>query len=360
MSPTEQDPVVDDLSLRRLHKLEAEHQELKAYVADMMQRLHENDQLFAKLSALEAKVLAAVDMESFCFVLLRELRSHFDLDLVRLWLDGGSFMGRYRFTGLSKRDVVWVDAGSIEQMRLTSRDVWLLDAQSVADCPWISERDSAIQSMAMLVLGRGSDAFAVLGLGSKDDARFSPDQAADFLHHLAQVIGVALENSFVREQVARLSVTDHITSAFNQRFFQPHSEQVLSKWFGKGVAVSCLYLGVTGMTKTTRETVLKAVDAGVRSCVRVQDTVIRMDDDAFLVFLAHCPAAKAEVMAQRMVAQYEHDVVALNIGVGFSAQDVDKQVKHLVEEAKKRMLVAQALEGRCVEGVHNHRSADER
>jgi len=343
-------PVVEDLSQHRLRKLEAEHQALKSNVAEMMQRLHENEQLFAKLFDLEAKVLAAVDMESFCFKLLRELRGSFELDMVRLWLDGGSFMGSCRFTGLSKRDVVWLDDGEIERIHLDARNVWLLDAQSVKDFPWLSERDHDMQSMALLVLGRdAAHAFAVLGLGSKNGARFSPDQASDFLRHLAQIVSVTLENSFVREQVARLSVTDHVTGEYNQRFFQPNSQQPLSKWFGK-VMVSCLCVGLTGMTKTTREAALLRVHHAIRGCIRVQDMMICMDD-MFLVFLPCCPSAKAEEIADKMVQGYQDEQVSLDVGVACSLKDDDQQVRQVVDCAKKRMFVAQALDDLHVEAA---------
>ena len=81
------------LSQQRMQALAEENAQLRDYVATMMQRLRNNDELFARMFKLEASVLAAGDPEDVCFTLLRELRSQFSLDMVRFWVDRDSLMG---------------------------------------------------------------------------------------------------------------------------------------------------------------------------------------------------------------------------------------------------------------------------
>ncbi len=351
----------NDFTARRTQKLLDENRELKAYVADVMRRLHDNETLFSRLFELESQVLAATDSEDLCFTLLRGLRTGFDLDMVRLWFDRSSFMGQCQLAGLSEHDLVWVEKGEIEKIGLTGRNVWLLKLDKNRDFPWLEERDAHLASLAVLVLGPLSRPFGVLAMGSVDSARFAPDQSTDFLQHLAQIIGLTLENSIVRERLARSSITDGVTGAHNRRFFQPHSHQPLSQWFGQGVSVACLYFEVDDfktiadrLGQEDADEILMFVSEKVRQSIRSQDTLIRMSGDAFAVFLPGCSATKADEIAQRMVSECSRLVVreekiGISLGISFSSGDDDKVVKSLVSEADQAMYVAKALGGSRVE-----------
>ncbi|MDQ6993971.1 MAG: DUF484 family protein, partial [Mariprofundaceae bacterium] len=253
MVHSKSDHAIPDLTAHRAKKLEQENDALKAHMGMMLERLNENEALFSKLFELEAKVLMSVDVEALCFTLLRELREQFSLDMVRLWFDRSSFMGACQLSGISDRDVVWREQGEIISMGLADKKVWLLRLRSVSDFPWLQLEDEGLASMALLLLGQGQQAFGVLGLASHSITRFQPKQSTDFLQHLAQVISLTLENAVTRERLAVLSVTDSLTGIHNRRFFQPHSHQHVSKWFGKDVCVACIYCDVDGFKQVNDE-----------------------------------------------------------------------------------------------------------
>lgn len=355
--------VVENLTAHRLKKLEQENVELKAYLGTMMQRLNKNEGLFAKLFDLETQVLMAVDSEAVCFTLLRVLKKKFDLDMVRLWFDPSSFMGQCRLSGLSECDVIWLEKGEIISMGLTDKKVWLLRLCSTEDFPWLNLEDEALSSMALLVLGRDNRPFGVLGLGSRDAERFQPKQSTDFLQHLTQIVGLTLENSFARDRLAMLSVTDSLTGIHNRRFFQPHSHQHVSQWFGQGICVACIYFDVDNFKKinddmghAVGDEALKRIVEKTKTCIRSQDTLVRMGGDEFVVFLPACSREKAMEIAQRMVKVCQRliegqDSLGISVGVSFSAQEADTVVKTLVKEADQAMYVAKALGGGRVELV---------
>jgi len=361
MSESEKPAEMNDFHARRTQKILDENRELKQYVADVMKRLEENEALFARLFELESQILLATDSEDLCFTLLRGLRSGFDLDMVRLWFDSSSFMGQRELNSISELDLIWIEKGEIEKMGLAGQRVWLLKIDEAHDFPWLEARDKHLASLALLVLGDLSRPFGVLAMGSVDGGRFSADQSTDFLQHLAQIIGLTLENSVVRERLARLSVTDSVTGAHNRRFFQPHSHQPLSQWFGKDVPVACLYFNVDDFKSwheqlgaSASDELLLKLSQSARQCIRAQDSFIRMNNDEFVIFLPACSVAKASEIAQRMVNECKK--IALNdksmgisIGVSFSTASDDKVVKKLVEEADQAMYVAQALGGSRVE-----------
>ncbi len=180
---------IKDLSSRRMQQLADENRELREYVADVMKRLRENEQLFTRLFELESKVLSSTDSEDLCFTLLRGLRSSFSLDMVRFWLDRSSFMGNCQLDGLSERDLVWVEKGEIANMGLVGRQVCLIHLTPKKGFDWLEKQDEHLASLALLMLGSPEKPFGVLGLGSVDADRFGPDQSVDFMQHLAQVIG---------------------------------------------------------------------------------------------------------------------------------------------------------------------------
>ncbi len=348
---------VKNLSDRRMQQLANENHELKEYVADVMRRLRDNERLFARLFELESKVLASTDAEDLCFTLLRELRSEFSLDMVRFWLDRSSFIGNCQLEGLSERDLVWIEKGEIANMGLIGRHVCLMRLDRNKGFAWLEKQDEHLGSLVLLVLGTSDKPFGVLGMGSIDAERFSPDQSVDFLQHLAQVIALSLENAVARERLARHAITDSLTGVHNRRFLQPHSHQPLSQWFGKGVPVACLYFDVDDFRAQNErlgseagDDMLGAITEMARSFVRVQDPLIRMGGDEFVLLLQGCEREKAAEIAGRIVhgcadITIQDEKPSISMGVALSSAKQDFSVKYLVDQADQAMYVAKALSG---------------
>ena len=352
---------VTDHASRRIRQLAEENRKLRAYVAEVMERLRENDALFARLFELEAGVLAASDPEDLCFSLLRGLRSGFSLDMVRFWFDRSSFIGARDMEGISSRDLVWIEKGEIERMGLNRQHVWLMELSGDKGFDWLEARDDSLASIALLALGDLKQPFGVLGLGSTDRERFQPGKGADFLQHLAQVVGLSLENAVSRERLARLAITDSLTGTHNRRFLQPHSHQPLSRWFGKGVDVSCLYVDVDDFKALNDQfghdagdAVLTGVAAAIAGAARMQDPLIRMGGDEFALLLPGCPQDKARGIAEKTLAACAaldgcEQPVSVSIGIAFSSAGDDKRVRDLISQADQAMYVAKALGGGRVE-----------
>jgi len=349
---------VEDLSSRRFQQLADENRELKAYVAEVMQRLRQNEQLFSRMFELESQVLKSTDPEDLCFTLLRALRSGFELDFVRFWLDRSSFIGGRKLDALSERDLVWVEEGEIVQMGLARKRTWLMQLSSKHSFDWLTEKDSHLGSIALLTLGDQDKPFGVLGVGSVDRDRFAPDQSSDFLQHLAQVVGLTLEHAVAREHLARLSVTDAVTGSHNRRFLQPHSHQPLSQWFGSKMRVACLYADIDHF-KTFAEhlddpvgdEVLNMLCEVMRQYVRSNDPMIRMEGDEFVLLMPGCSQEKAGEIAGQIAQDVSGNTwpngesVTVSIGAAFSAPENDMAVKDLITKADQAMYVAKALGG---------------
>ncbi|MFQ5345515.1 MAG: DUF484 family protein [Mariprofundus sp.] len=349
---------VEDISNRRFQKLADENRELKAYVAEVMQRLRQNERLFSRMFELESQVLKSTDPEDLCFTLLRALRSGFELDFVRFWLDRSSFIGGRTFDALSERDLIWVEEGEIVQMGLARKRTWLMQLSSEHSFDWLTEKDSHLGSIALLTLGDQEKPFGVLGVGSVDRDRFAPDQSSDFLQHLAQVVGLTMEHAVAREHLARLSVTDTVTGSHNRRFLQPHSHQPLSQWFGDRMRVACLYADIDHFKARTEhlegsegDDMLNMLCEVMRRHVRSNDPMIRMDGDEFVLLMPGCSQEKAEEVAALIVEGVarskwpDDETVSVSIGVAFSPSEHDMAVKDIIAQADQAMYVAKALGG---------------
>ncbi len=357
---------VESISARRLQTLANENRELKAYVAEVMQRLRQNERLFSRLFELESQVLKSTDPEDLCFTLLRALRSGFELDFVRFWLDRSSFIGAHQLDALSDRDLVWLEAGEIARMGLHRKRTWLMRLSSEHHFDWLTERDSHLGSIALLTLGDQEQPFGILGLGSVDRDRFAPDQSSDFLQHLAQVAGLTLEHAIAREHLARLSVTDAVTGSHNRRFLQPHSHQPLSQWFGSQTQVACLYADIDqfkAFAKRVGESegdkALAMVCKVMRQHVRATDPLIRMEGDEFVLLMPGCSEEKAREVAGLSVHTVacnkiqDKESLTLSIGIAFSTPEQDLAVKTLIAHADQAMYVAKALGGNRFEMAEN-------
>ena len=349
---------VGDLSARRLQQLADENRELRHYVGEVMQRLRQNEKLFSRLFELESLVLKASDPEDLCLTLLRGLRSGFELDFVRFWLDRSSFMGGLRLNALSERDLVWVEAGEIEKMGIARKRAWLLRLSSDKNFDWLEARDEHLGSLALLLLGDPEKPFGVLGVGSIDMDRFAPDQSTDFLQHLAQVVGLTMEHAVARERLARLSITDALTGSHNRRFLQPHSHQPLSKWFGRDAGVTCLYADVDHfrairerLGEEAADELLGEVPRAIRGCVRAKDPLIRMEGDEFVLLLPGCPLGRAQEIAECVIGAVaaietgEGEHLTISVGLALSDPEQDMAVNALIALADQAMYVAKALGG---------------
>jgi len=360
---------VKNLTDRRMQQLADENHELKQYVADVMKRLRENERLFSRMFELESKVLSATDPEDLCFTLLRGLRTGFSLDMVRFWFDRSSFMGNCQLEGLSERDLVWLEKGEIANMGLLGKHVCLISLSQDKGFAWLEKQDEHLASMALLVLGNPEKPFGILGMGSVEAERFSPDQSVDFLQHLAQVVGLSLENAIARERLARISITDSLTGSHNRRFLQPHSHQPLSQWFGKGSQVACLYFDVDGFKAVNDrlgheagDDLLTAIASTAQQFVREKDPLIRMGGDEFVLLLPGCSEAKASEIAGRIVQgcgelSVQDEKASISMGIAYSAEDRDMPVKQLIGSADQAMYVAKALGGSRFEVFEENKGA---
>lgn len=342
---------VENLTDLRVRSIAEENRQLKQRMGEIYQRLYENEQLFARLTAIETRVVQSPDPASLCLLVVTELRQEFGLDLVRFALIRGEALAGCDFDALSARHLQWVEAKDVDALGLAGRPVRLIEVDRRDAVRLMQSGEEHIGSLALLRLGPPDAPLGVLLLGSAMRDRFAPDKSTDLLQHLGRMIGVSLEHCVARDHLVRLSVRDSETGCYNRRFLQPMSRHHLSQWFGALSPVSACCMGAVAPDGTL-------IPGGVlhaalmrleRPGGRRSDPLVRMDDGQFVRFLAGCDGARAEALARRLVEEVELGDAVLQVGVATTEEPARTEVRTLVEQAEQALFVARALGGRRVE-----------
>ncbi len=342
---------VESITGLRARSIAEENRQLKERMGEIYQRLHENEQLFARLSAIETRVVQSPDPASLCLLVVTELKQEFELDLVRFALVEDGALAVCNFDALHGRHLQWVRAQQVAELALDRYPVRLLDVSHRDAMRMMQSGEGQIGSLALLRLGPSDAPLGVLLLGSAMRDRFSPDKSTDLLQHLARMIGVSLEHCVARDHLVRLSVRDAETGCYNHRFLQPMSRHSLSQWFGASSPVSACCMGAVGADGAliSAARLHEALCALPRPGGRRNDPLVRMDHGQFVRFLAGCDRERAVALAQQLVREIDLGEGVLQVGVA-TAEDLEgTEIRTLVEQAEHALFVARALGGSRVE-----------
>jgi len=337
---------VENITDMRARAIAEENRQLKQRMGEIYQRLHENEQLFSRLTAIETRVVQSPDPASLCLLVVTELKQEFELDLVRFVLEEDGVLADCSFDALNGRHLQWISAAQLQPV-LSNHAVRLLEVNDSDAMRMMQPTDSHIGSLALLRLGPGAAPLGLLLLGSTMRDRFAPDKSTELLQHLARMIGVSLEHCVARDHLVRLSIRDAETGCYNRRFLQPMSRHHLSQWFGDLAPVSVCCIGAL----CDDGSALPGGDlhAAIVAAARRSDPLVRMEDDQFVLFLAGCDQDRAQQLAQQIVAQVALDSVTIQVGVASCADVEATEVRALVERAEQMLFVARALGGNRVE-----------
>jgi uncharacterized protein YigA (DUF484 family) len=99
-----------------------------------------------------------------------------------------------------------------------------------------------LSSVALLPLVRRGTLVGCLSLGSQDPKRFTRHHACDFLHHLATIAAVCLENAANREHLVISGLTDALTGLHNRRYLERRLQEEVARALRYHHPLSCLFI----------------------------------------------------------------------------------------------------------------------
>jgi len=190
----------------------------------------------------------------------------------------------------------------LERMRLPW--VGLLNA---AGLPPLFSAAESIRSAAVVPLWRQQQQFGLLGLGSRDPTRYSPDLETHFLCRMGAIIAVCLENAINRARLEIGSLTDALTGLHNRRALDQRLQDEVARACRARQPLSCLFIDIDFFKQINDQhghacgdTALVRMAQRLRSVLRGNDIAARFGGDELLVLLPATDAAAAVHLAQRI------------------------------------------------------------
>ncbi len=169
-------------------------------------------------------------------------------------------------------------------------------------------RDAArLRSVAILPLPRGRCVIGSLNFGSADGARYTRHHATDFLHHLAVIAAVCVENMANRERLVLSGLTDILTGWHNRRYLERRLPEEVARARRHRQPLSGLLLDVDHFKRVNDEyghgagdRVLREFARRVRDTLRATDVTVRYGGEEFAVLLPQTALADAAELAERI------------------------------------------------------------
>ncbi len=291
--------------------LQQENLKLKQTVKSLLARIEENQKIDRHFENFEFKLLGCHRLSDILQLLLEEARAHFELAEVSLILVDRDY---------SIRDLMETLALDVYQNRLQlrhsdefSRTLYPgeyrvvlgdLDALSASRLfPGLSDLGSA----ALLPLVRNDQLMASLHFASRSRERFTPEKAVDFMHHLASICAVCLENSLTHEHLQHQSRNDMLTQVSNRMNFDLEFPKELERSERSQEPLTCLFVDADHFKQINDEhghhvgdVCLKEVAQAIKGQLRKTDLMARYGGEEFVVLLHRCEQEEAQVIAERI------------------------------------------------------------
>ena len=178
-----------------------------------------------------------------------------------------------------------------------------------------------LESIALLPLRRQQNLFGSLNFGSTEADRFTRHHGTEFLHHLANVVGVCLENAINRARLVRSGLTDVLTGWHNRRYLQTRLKEELARAQRGQAPLSCLLMDVDHFKRVNDrwghpagDRVLREIAERVELQVRASDVAARYGGEEFAMLLPNTPVGDAQGLAERIREAVADGPVVLDDG----------------------------------------------
>ena len=331
---------------------------LRAYVSNAQH----NEEKLQRFNQQELQFITSIGLQDLVEVIHYDYRDNFRLDHVSLLLIDEDHEIRHILKSLP----IDADRFSISftetpiDSSLFPQDTYPLlgNFKNEAISSFINNNDS-FASAAILPLKRGEEFIGTLNIASKDANRFIPGAATDFLHRLACVLAVCIENAINHEKIKLLGLIDPLTGIHNRRYFEERLNEeidnslrqnenlglmIIDLDFFKSINDNCGHL--------TGDQVLQEVSALIRKQLRLSDVLARYGGEEFVVVISKSDAKTVYEVAERIrTSLHEHSEfkkmnlprpVSASIGLCMLPQNpiassVSNITKHLLKRADEAL-----------------------
>jgi len=303
--------------------IKQENRRLKKAVQSLLDRIDENHRIEHHFHDFEFKMLSCKALPELLDLLLGGAREHFELIDVSLILVDRDYSTRGLLDtlgiGLFENRLQLRHSDDFALTLYQNRpEVVLGPLDTLAVSRLFPKSAAKVASAALLPLERQGQLIGSLHFGSALAQRFSPDKAVDFLHHLASICAVCIDNSLSRSHLHYQSQIDRLTRVKNRLCFEEEFSKELERAERHKEPMSCLFVDVDHFKNINDryghqagDLCLKAVADAIGLQLRKTDILARYGGEEFVCLLPKCDSAAAELIAERVRVGVERLKVAV-------------------------------------------------
>ncbi|WP_198360523.1 diguanylate cyclase [Thermincola potens] len=219
-------------------------------------------------------------------------------------------------------------------------------------CPLLREYIGAESAIISPIIVK-KQKIGIIAVYSKQE-NFYDDKDLEFLHTLANQIGIAVVNADLYERTELLACTDGLTGMYDHTYFLTTLERLLVKAEEKGDPLSLIMVDLDDFKyyndkygHTVGDLILKTTAQILRENVRSDDIIARYGGDEFAVILVNAGPKKAARIAERISKHIANEpfndpetvnVFYITASVGIATYPFDaSNSKELIDVADKAM-----------------------
>lgn len=362
-------------------RLIEEHRLLKRQLLALTKEAHKNEVVLKRFHERELSLLTCDNLPMLLSHLTEGMRKSFDLPYITLDLIDPSHELRYLLlhSNIHPEDLTDIRfhddddtlGNAITSLRKPRLGVYVQSNHSTLFPPQATD----IGSVALLPMVQNDTLIGSLNIASTNPARFTRHHASDFLHRLATIGAICLENVANREHLLISGLTDALTGLHNRRYLDRRLHAEVSRAHRYTHPLSCLFVDADHF-KSINDThghhagdiVLRELALRVKDCLRAADIATRYGGEEFVLLLPQTALREATELAERIRHAVSEQPIALrndteltvtvSIGVSSLAQDANssskEDEKQLLADADNALYAAKAAGRNRVSAQEQH------
>ncbi|MEP5763225.1 MAG: GGDEF domain-containing protein [Halieaceae bacterium] len=290
------------------------YSDVDSQMGDFVRTVELNERILHRLQQYELMLLDAASLPALLDVLLYETGRHFTLSGISLSLyDPEGAIADLIPNELDYSMSLTLEADSFDMQQLYGArpEVELIASEDPRALRAIANVDTG-QSAILLPLVRDGILVGSFHWVSEAADAFSSDVERDFMHHLASIIAICLENCLNAERLSRLSLLDPLTRLCNKRAFEMELRKEVSRAHRSNKSLTLMMMEVDAFKEIadnyghlSGDFTLKEVATHVARMLRSTDLIARLDGARFALLLPACSESKGLEIAERMRSDTE-------------------------------------------------------
>lgn len=333
-------------------------EELRTRLQSMTEEAIYNEAVLRRFQARELTLLTAGSLAELMARLTEGLKNSFQVEAVHLIIADPD--QEYRnilhnsgahgddLSGITFADQLEGINPLIQELTYPELSPWKRGRHAKLILPAINEQ---VRSIAVMPLILGAKTVGCLSLGSTDEKRFNPNQGTDFLHRLATIAAVSLENMLNREKLVLSGLTDPLTGLHNRRYLEGRLREEVARAARYRQPLSCLFVDADFFKRindnyghAAGDVVLKELAQRVRSQLRTSDIATRYGGEEFVILLPQTGRDEAIVLAERIRQLVASKPIELESGRQiYSSVSIGVSESHPAPHAKNKLPLGEQL-----------------